>query len=79
MSNVDEKLRKWSKSTTAKEIIYLFNDGSTENTEFLEKTFQAPIAEIRSDEGNYFLYRYKERERKGKLSRAKRFLNFTLL
>ena len=49
---VDEKLKEWSKSTTAKEIIYLFNDGSTESTEFLERIFQAPIAEIRSDEGN---------------------------
>ena len=53
LSFVDEKLKEWSKSTTAKEIIYFFNDGDTESTEFLERIFQAPIAEIRSDEGNY--------------------------
>ena len=69
MSNVDEKLRKWSKSRTAKEIIYFFNDGNTENTEFLERIFQAPIAEIRSDEGNY--QSYIERWRDTKKGREK--------
>ena len=53
------------------EIIYLFNTRSTESTEFLEKVFQKPIAEIRSDEGNYFsnperLTDTKKRREKGK-------------
>ena len=52
MSFLDEKLKEWSKSDKANRIIFLLNDGSTENTEFLEKIFQKPIAEIRS-EGNY--------------------------
>ena len=53
MSFLDEKLKEWSKSNKANQIIYLLNDGSTKNTEFLEKIFQKPIAEMIRSEGNY--------------------------
>ena len=52
VSIIDDKFNKWSTSDTAKEIIYLFY----ESTEFLEKIFKKPIAEIRSVEGNYSSY-----------------------
>ena len=52
LSIIDDKFNKWSTSVTAKEIIYLFY----ESTEFLEKIFKKPIAEIRSVEGNYLSY-----------------------
>ena len=56
------------------EIIYLFNIRSTESTEFLEKVFQKPIAEIRSDEGNYFSNPERLTDTKKRGKKAKRFL-----
>ena len=83
LSFIDDKFTEWSKSTNVNEIIYTFNDGSTDSTEILEKLFKKPIAEIRSDEGNCLSYperqmETKKRREKGK-KRPKCSQNFTLL
>ena len=69
LSFIDDKFTEWSKSTNVNEIIYTFNDGSTDSTEILEKLFKKPIAEIRSDEGNCLSY--PERQMETKKSREK--------
>ena len=50
---VDEKLKEWSKSSEAGSIAGLFDDGNTENIEYVEKLFKKTITEIRLTEGNY--------------------------
>ena len=51
-----------------------FNKWSTSDTEFLEKIFKKPIAEIRSVEGNYLSYPERQSDIKKRGKKAKRFL-----